>query len=108
MDEEDELEESPDEDDKTPEQLKLETEFEALYNKHVKKIEEQLNIAAKAISKAEELSEKYGIPFYAGVSPLSQSYTPGSLDEDLDKDFISDLTGIYPGEYEGWEHSAVC
>jgi len=92
----------------------LEAEFEALVDSHMQEIEVQLEAASKAMSKAEELSEKYGLPFSSGVSPLSQSYTPGSYHakfSDLSRGFVADLTGAYPGgEYdnEGWEHSAVC
>lgn len=92
----------------------LEAEFMSVLNKHHSKIEEQLKIARKAISKAEKIAEKYGIPFDADVSPLSQTYTPASFEEkfgELDKEYVCEQIGIWPGgEYdcEGWEHSAVC
>lgn len=96
------------------EEDELEAEFQKLCDEHMEEIDAQLQIASDAIAKAEELSEKYGLPFSAGVSPLSQSYTPTSYYEkyrNLSTGFVSDLTGAYPGgEYdnEGWEHSAVC
>jgi len=90
----------------------LEAEFKKVVEAHQSKIDEQLAIAAKAIAKAEKISEKYGIPFYSGVSPLSQPYWPASFSTKfggLDSDFVSDITGTY-NEYdsEGWRHSAVC
>jgi hypothetical protein len=92
----------------------LEEEFKALVEKHSKEIDEQLEIARKAIQKAQTISEKYGIPFYAGVSPLGQSYFPGSFPEkfgELDSEFVSDTTGAYSEYYNdgcGWEHSSIC
>lgn len=92
----------------------LEAEFRALVKKHQAEIDEQLKIASKAIAKAEKLSEKYGIPFSSGVSPLGQSYTPASFQDkfgELDRETVMEITDVYPGgEYdmEGWEHSAVC
>jgi hypothetical protein len=90
----------------------LEAEFKKVVKAHQSKIDEQLAIAAKAIAKAEKISEKYGIPFHSSVSPLSQPYWPSSFSTKfggLDSDFVSDITGTY-NEYdsEGWRHSAVC
>ena len=108
------LEEDEEETEKSAEICELEEEFKKLVAKHSQKIDEQLIIAAEAISKAEKISEQYGIPFYAGVSPLSQSYFPATFARnfsDLDADFVTDITGAYTdyyGEGEGWEHSAVC
>jgi hypothetical protein len=96
------------------EEDELESEFQKLCDEHMEEIDAQLQIASDAIAKAEELSEKYGLPFSSSVTPLSQSYTPTSYYEKfrgLSTGFVSDLTGAYPGgEYdnEGWEHSAVC
>lgn len=95
-------------------QDELEVEFQKVYEKHADQIHEQLEIASKAIAKAEKIAEKYGIPFSASVSPLGQSYFPASFPEkfrELSLNFVSDLTGAY-SEYAndgcGWEHSAVC
>src|SRR5277367_6154618 len=92
----------------------LEAEFKAVVEAHLEEIEEQIQIATDAISKAEELSEKYGLPFRAGVSPLRQSYYPTTFHSkfgSLDQAVVSDITGAY-SEYHndgaGWEHSAVC
>lgn len=92
----------------------LEVEFKKVAEAHMDEIEDQLEIAAKAIVRAQEISEEHGLPFYAGVSPLSQTYTPGSFYSnfsELSRDFVYNLTEAFPGgEYgqEGWEHSAVC
>lgn len=95
------------------EQAALEEKFQKAYEKASSKINKQLEIAREAISKAEEISEEYGIPFCSDITPLSMSYRPESYSEkwgDLDGD-LNELTGgeIYSlPEYEGWEHSAVC
>lgn len=92
----------------------IEKEFEDLVNAHKAEIQAKVTEASKVLDEAVALSEKYGIPFYAQVSFLSQSYTPDSYYEkfgDLDKDTVNDLTDCYPGgEWggSGWEHSAVC
>jgi hypothetical protein len=74
------------------------------------RIEEKLRAAMAALREAEKIADEAGIPFSAGISPLSQSYIPSSLEEkfpNVDRDFINDITGSY-GEYDGWQHSAVC
>jgi len=74
------------------------------------KIEEALHILAQA----EEIAEKNCIPFRAAVSPLAQPYLPKSFKTskfaELDKGFISQVSGIYPDDYmsSGWQHSEVC
>lgn len=93
------------------------TELERSYRKAAhearEKIEELLDKASRAISDAEDIANKYGVPFHSRVSPLGQSYFPGStakLYPDLDPEFVKDVTGVYHSEYgeEGWQHSAVC
>lgn len=75
-------------------------------------IDEKLSLAMKALDEAEKLSEKHGVPFSSGISPLSQNYWPASFSdkwEDVDDDIVSEITSAYQGEYgDGWEHSAVC
>lgn len=74
------------------------------------RIDAEMDKAWAAIQAAVKISEETGIPFSAGVSPLSQSYIPNSLQEkfpDIDREFYSEISGAY-GEYEGWQHSAVC
>lgn len=93
---------------------KLEEEFKAVVAEITPQINEQLDIARKAIQTAEKLAEQYGVPFSSDVSPLGQSYTPMSFTTkfgELDRDMVYDLVEVLPGgEYdvEGWEHSAVC
>lgn len=75
-------------------------------------IHAQLNIAAEAVREATRIAERYGVPFRTHVSPISNSYTPRSLQakfEGLDKNFVQDITDTY-NDYDstGWRHSAVC
>ena len=92
---------------------KLEKEFEKVANDVGAQIQAKLSQASVLIAEAQDLAEKHGIPFYAEVSPLSQSYWASSFEEKwpgLDMRFVSDVTEAYseyPGE-GGWEHSAVC
>lgn len=93
------------------ENTKLEEEFKAVVAEVTPQIDEQLKIAREAIRKAEELSEKYGVPFRSSVSPLGQSYFPKKVPDGLDQDFVFDVTGTwteYYGDGSGWQHSAVC
>lgn len=107
---------------KTENLSELEQKFKAALDEGGKKIQEQLSIAMKAISKAEKISEEYGIPFDAGCSPLSQQYFPYSYDKkwgilhaseeissDDETEIILSKFGLYRSDYgDGWEHSAVC
>lgn len=93
----------------------LENEFEAIFNKIHSEIQDKIDAADKLIGEAEALSEKHGIPF-RGVAPFRMSYIPSSLKkkwaallkEENGYDFISDFTGAYGGEYDGWQSSQVC
>lgn len=91
----------------------LEKQFIEAQKEAVEKINEQLNVASRALAKAEKISEKYGIPFSSGVSPVGNTYTPEAFEKkfgDLDRDFIGEITdwSSCPGEYSGWEYSAAC
>ena len=89
----------------------VELEFKALCEEVLPQIEARINIARQAIKEAEELSEKYGVPFSSDITPISMGYMPASLDDrfrDLDSNIMYDLAGTYLDDYEGWEHSAVC
>ena len=101
----------------------LEEKFSLALKEGGAKISEQLKIASDAITKAENIAEQYGIPFYAGCSPLGQSYFPESFydkwknpnpdsetDEYEDQRNLLNTFGLYKSEYcdYGWEHSAVC
>jgi hypothetical protein len=93
-----------------PEDSEMERSFRLSMIDAHEKIEEQLAIARTALNKAEKISDETGIPFYANVTPLSQSYVPASMAEkfpDLDRIFAGEITGAY-GEYGGWQHSEVC
>jgi len=93
-----------------PEDSEMERAFRLAIDDAHKRIDEKMAIARNALNEAVKISEETGIPFSASVSPLSQSYIPDSLSEkfpDVDREFYSDLTGAW-GEYEGWQHSAVC
>ena len=109
----DELEPEGEQDEIEPES-ELEAAFQKACDEHMKEIDEQLELASDALDKAVELSEKYGIPFSAGTSPLGQSYVPNSFEKKfpgLESSFAEEITGAYSeyyGEGGGWEHSAVC
>ena len=102
---------NPDEEDRT----ELEKEFETLCESVNPKIQAKLKEAMKALEEAEKLAEKHGVPFYASISPLGNSYIPNSFSKkfsELDEQFVTDVTGVY-SEYDGfssggWVHSAVC
>jgi hypothetical protein len=92
-----------------PRDSELEREFRSTVAEATEKINAKLAKAKKYLSEAVALSEDYGVPFSASISFLSQSYTPGSVPEELDKEFVESVTGTYNEYgYEGWEHSAVC
>jgi len=91
----------------------LEKEFLAAKEQAEKEINEKLEVASKALTEAEQISEKYGVPFYSNVSFLSQTYTPNSFSEkfgELDKDWLWEIADSYypDDDYPGWQHSAVC
>jgi hypothetical protein len=115
-DDEDLEEDDLDEDEyreKTPEELsQLEEEFKAALKIAKDKINAKLAEAMDALVEAENISEEYGIPFHSNISPLSQTYTPASYKKKFGDipDIVDELSNWdnAPGEYEGWEHSAVC
>jgi hypothetical protein len=90
----------------------LETAFKAVYDAHIGEIRAKIDEAAAAIREAEKISEKYGIPFRARVSPLAQNYVPNSFDHNLVTDeednFLDNLDCYVSGYHSGWAHSAVC
>lgn len=100
--------------------------FEDNIEKAQKEIEACMKEASKAIDKAVNISEKYGVPF-CGISDLYQTYTPESLETKLEtfkkslicpsesEDALEELMEqlieeheMCPGEYPGWLHSAIC
>lgn len=93
-----------------PEDSEMERAFRLAMIDAQARIDAEMEKAWAAIKAAVKISEETGIPFSAGVSPLSQSYIPNSLSDKfpgVDREFYSELAGAY-GEYEGWQHSAVC
>lgn len=92
----------------------IERAFREINEKASEEIEKHLSDATDALSKALDLSEKYGIPFDTNISFLSNTYTPDSLKKlhpKVSKEFIEEVTGAYSEddfEYGGWRHSAVC
>jgi hypothetical protein len=90
---------------------KLEKEFEELYNSTFKRIEEELAKARTALRKAVDISEETGVPFSSDICFLSNEYTPKTFIsnwEELDHEFVYDLTEVYDLDYCGWTHSAAC
>lgn len=92
----------------------LEEAFSKLVEKAHAKIEKKMAVARKALAEAEVIADEMGIPFSADLSPLSQTYIPGSMDEmlsekfpGLDRDVALELADCW-GEYDGWQHSQVC
>lgn len=98
----------------TEDMEKLEEEFKHLMTSVGDQIEKKLAVAEQALADAIELSNKFGIPFYANISQLSQAYVPPSYEEkfqELDSDFVMDLTDVSSydlGSANGWRHSAIC
>ncbi len=89
----------------------LERQFRLQSIKTLKEIHKALEQADEALSKAEELSEKHGIPFYSSVSRLRQGYTPStiqSLYAGISNEFVRTYSGVYNDYDEGWEHSQIC
>lgn len=99
----------------------IEQEFKALVDKHQDDINTWLGVARKALGEAVKISQETGVPFYTNISFISQSYRPLKYDEFQDRfkdglnaaeeyedDLFSKVAGEYPGEFTGWQHSAVC
>lgn len=96
--------------DVSQEDSEVERSFRLAIEDAHKRIFEKMATARAALQEAVKISEETGIPFRAGVSPLSQSYIPNSLGDkfpDIDRSFVHDIAEAY-GEYDGWQHSAVC
>lgn len=94
------------------------SEFEKEFQKNFElikpQIDEQLKIASAAMTKATQLSEEYGIPFYGHVSHAGQHYIPRSIDKkfsEVDRDFLAQLAEMDTYQLNdayGWEHSQIC
>ena len=88
----------------------LEREFRIKATEVLDLINAKLAIAGKALDEAEQIAEENGISFSSGISPLGQSYIASTVKEkwpDVDSELIYSVTEAY-GEYDGWQHSAVC
>jgi hypothetical protein len=103
-----------------PFEAPLAKEFAQLCQDVGKEIGVKVAEAHKALQEAQEIADKHGVPFRSGISPLNNSYVPGSFGKskfaqldhevvceiaDVWGDYIGDLLGSY---YGGWVHSAVC
>ncbi len=103
--------------------MSIEEDFKAVIEAHTGEINAALRRAVEALDEATDLADKYGIPFYSNISMLGQTYQPKSYDklwnneawrqerdtkDDSEDDLFTQVTGDYPGEYDGWQHSAVC
>ena len=90
---------------------KLEAEFESACAEARVEINKHIMAAKKSLEEAEKVAEKYGIPFKASASPIANSYIPKSFEEKfgkLEREFVSEISGVWSDFYAGWEHSAVC
>lgn len=87
----------------------LEREFRMHAYEGQKLIDQKMAEADAAIGAACKLAEQYGLSFSACVSPLSQTFKVPILEkyEELDSEFLEGIVDA-SGEYEGWQHSAVC
>lgn len=88
----------------------IEEQFDEAVQKANKKIDQLLKKAEEALAEAEKISEEYGVPFYANVSPIYQQYTPESFFTKWEK-IDPEYAGVEDAdEYggSGWQHSDVC
>ena len=106
---EDELE------DQDPYETPLAKEFAQHCEDIRKLIAVKVDVARQAMKEACQIAEKHGVPFRAGISPLSNTYMPASFSvskfAELDQEVICEIAevwGDYLFEGGGWLHSAVC
>jgi hypothetical protein len=115
------LEEERLEQERLKNQPNLEEEFRVLVDEGMKQIQARLKKISKAIKEAEEVSEKYGIPFRIPEmenDSVDTGYIPESFGtlrrkfEDLDEfyDILSEKDATPPGygEGSGWVSSHIC
>jgi hypothetical protein len=93
----------------------LEEEFKSLFNSIGKEIDNKIIQALQLIAEAENMSEKYGIPFKANLIQDYRSwYIPTTYKDrfnSLDQDFVYDMTLIDSyrlSKSNGWQHSQSC
>jgi hypothetical protein len=101
--------------DEDPYETPLAKEFAQHCTDIGKLIDAKVDVARKALKEATDLAEKHGVPFRAGISPLSNTYMPASFSYSkfakLDQEVICEIAevwGDYLFEGGGWIHSAVC
>lgn len=97
----------------------LENKFREAVSKAREEFREAQKKADQAVADLEAVAEKYGVPVYANVSPLSQKFEPDGFEkwrskfeaageEDLFEELCDELD-VSGNEYgAGWAHSAVC
>lgn len=100
-------------------------DFKKVYDERIGEIRAADKKAVAAVHDVEALCDKYGIPYHASVTPLSQVYHPNTYstlwnndtwraereaDPDLEDIELMEAAGCdgWPGEYEGWQHSSIC
>lgn len=89
--------------------------YKKLYDEKSAEINKHIDVARKALRAAEEIADKYGVPFSTPVSPIHQNYSPSGIEDTtgLSMDELREILGdediSVENEYgSGWEHSAVC
>ena len=94
----------------------LEQDFIQLMDDVGEQIKAHMQQALKSLNAATDLADQYGLPFYAVVSGLGQSYVPFSFNtqwNSLDKDLVASYTEVHPDDLtdrytNGWQLSEIC
>lgn len=93
----------------------LEKEFEILYSSIGEEINKKIQQAEKLLAEAEELADKFGLPFQADMySDMRGWYIPETFGErfkSLDAEKLAELTEISAYRLNrayGWQHSNIC
>jgi hypothetical protein len=106
--------------DADPYEAPLAKEFAQLCQDVGLQIKVKVAEAQKALREAEEIADKHGVPFRSSISPLSNSYVPGSFSKTkfvkLDQEVVCEIAGVWGdyigellgGDRGGWVASAVC
>ncbi len=106
--------------------MSIEEEFKVVYADALARLRAKDRELNKTLAELEAICEETGIPYYASVSPLGQTYQPtsfhdkwGKLNDETVDVVYSGLSykaslwekitdGESQGEFEGWQHSSVC
>jgi hypothetical protein len=94
----------------------LEEDFIKLMDDVGEQINAHMQQALKSLKAATDLADQYGLPFYAAVSGLGQSYIPYSFGTQwgaLDKELVASYTEVHPDDLAeryttGWQLSEIC